>query len=404
MIKLDIVKLVIIFTGIVFFIKLKKPLYISILVGAIISIILYRIPVITSLQLAFKSCTSRDTISLVLAFYTITYVQRMMEKRGHLLLAEKSLDNIFNSRRINAMIAPFVIGLLPSAGAVLIAAPIVQNASGDYLTREEQTFVTSYYRHISEAFLPTYSSILLALDLSGVDMTKFVVGMLPMVAILFVLGYVFYVRKIPKSTEINHSKNKKEDIANLVISLWPIAVTITIILTMKIPVYMAVIPVIIVSAILNRFSVDELIPMVKTAFETKLIVSTVMIMIFKELLTFTGVIGRLPEYFEKLPIHPAIIFSLIFVIGTLVAGSQAIIALALPLAFATIPDGGLALMILLMCTTYIAMQVSPTHICLAIVTEAFDVSFIELVKKTFPILVIFTAITAIYSYLLFILI
>ena len=401
MIKLDIVKLIVIFTGIVFFIKLKKPLYISILVGAVISIILYRIPVITSFQLAFKSCTSRDTISLVLAFYTITYVQRMMEKRGHLLLAEKSLDNIFNSRRINAMIAPFVIGLLPSAGAVLIAAPIVQNASGDYLTREEQTFVTSYYRHISEAFLPTYSSILLALDLSGVDMTKFVVGMLPMVVILFILGYVFYVRKIPKSTGISQSKDKKDDIINLIISLWPIAVTITIILTLKIPVYMAVIPVIIVSAVLNKFSVDELIPMVKTAFETKLIVSTVMIMIFKELLTFTGVIGRLPEYFEKLPIHPTIIFSLIFVIGTLVAGSQAIIALALPLAFATIPNGGLALMILLMCMTYIAMQVSPTHICLAIVTEAFDVSFIELVKKTFPIFIIFTAITAVYSYLLF---
>ncbi|MDH6456504.1 MULTISPECIES: DUF401 family protein [Fusobacterium] len=401
--NLDIIKLIVIFTGIVFFIKLKKPLYISILVGAVISVILYRIPIITSFQLAFKSCTSKDTISLVLAFYTITYVQRMMEKRGHLLLAEKSLDNIFNSRRINAMIAPFVIGLLPSAGAVLIAAPIVQNASGDYLTREEQTFVTSYYRHISEAFLPTYSSILLALDLSGVDMTKFVVGMLPMVAILFILGYVFYVRKIPKSNGISQSKDKKDDIINLIISLWPIAVTITIILTLKIPVYMAVIPVIIVSAILNKFSVDELIPMVKTAFETKLIVSTVMIMIFKELLTFTGVIGRLPEYFEKLPIHPAIIFSLIFVIGTLVAGSQAIIALALPLAFATIPDGGLALMILLMCMTYIAMQVSPTHICLAIVTEAFDVSFIELVKKTFPILIIFTAITAVYSYLLFML-
>jgi integral membrane protein (TIGR00529 family) len=400
-IKLDIVKLVIIFTGIVFFIKLKKPLYISILVGAVISIVLYKIPVITSLQLAFKSCTSRDTISLVLAFYTITYVQRMMEKRGHLLLAERALDNIFNSRRINAMIAPFVIGLLPSAGAVLIAAPIVQNASGDYLTREEQTFVTSYYRHISEAFLPTYSSILLALDLSGVDMTKFVVGMLPMVVVLFVLGYIFYVKKIPKSTGISQSKNKKEDILNLVISLWPIAVTIMIILTMKIPVYMAVVPVIIVSAILNRFSVDELIPMIKTAFETKLIVSTVMIMVFKELLTFTGVIERLPEYFEKLPIHPAVIFSLIFVIGTLVAGSQAIIALALPLAFATIPNGGLALMILLMCMTYIAMQVSPTHICLVIVTEAFDISFIELVKKTFPVLVIFTAITALYSYLLF---
>lgn len=400
-INLDIVKLIIIFTGIVFFIKLKKPLYLSIFVGAVISVILYRIPVVRSFQLAYKSFTSRETISLVLAFYTITYVQRMMEKRGHLLLAEKALDNIFNSRRINAMIAPFVIGLLPSAGAVLIAAPIVENASKDALTREEQTFVTSYYRHISEAFLPTYSSILLALDLSGVDMTLFVLGMLPMVAVLFMLGYVFYVKKIPKSLEGGQSKNKKEDIFNLIISLWPIAVTIIIILTMKIPVYMAVIPVIVVSALLNKFSIDELLPMFKTAFETKLIVSTIMIMIFKELLTFTGVIGRLPIYFEKLPIHPAIIFSLIFVIGTLVAGSQAIIALALPLAFATIPNGGLPLMILLMCMTYIAMQVSPTHICLAIVTEAFDISFIELVKKTFPILVIFTIITAGYSYLLF---
>ena len=398
---MDIIKLIIIFAGIIFFIKLKKPLYVSIIVGAVISIILYRIPVFKSLELAGKSCVSRETISLVLAFYTITFVQRMMEKRGHLLLAEKSLDNIFNSRRINAMVAPFIIGLLPSAGAVLIAAPIVQNACGDSLDVNEQTFVTSYYRHISESFLPTYSSILLALELSGVDMTLFVIGMLPMVAMLFILGYIFYVKKIPKS-EGKGNPEKGADIKNLVISLWPIAATIAIILTMKIPVYMAVIPVIILSFIVNRFSVKEVLPMFRTAFETKLILNTVLIMVFKELLTYTGVIGRLPMYFEKLPVHPAIIFSMIFLFGTIVAGSQAIIALALPLAFATIPDGGLALMVLLMCVTYIAMQISPTHICLAIVTEAFDVSFIDLAKKTFPVVVTFTVITAVYSYLLFI--
>lgn len=399
---MDIIKLIIIFAGIIFFIKLKKPLYVSIIVGAVISIVLYRIPVFKSLELAGKSCVSRETISLVLAFYTITFVQRMMEKRGHLLLAEKSLDNIFNSRRINAMVAPFIIGLLPSAGAVLIAAPIVQNACGDSLDVNEQTFVTSYYRHISESFLPTYSSILLALELSGVDMTLFVLGMLPMVAMLFILGYIFYVKKIPK-TEGKGNSEKGTDVKNLVISLWPIAATIAIILTMKIPVYMAVIPVIIVSFIVNRFSVKEVLPMFRTAFETKLILNTVLIMVFKELLTYTGVIGRLPMYFEKLPVHPAIIFSMIFLFGTIVAGSQAIIALALPLAFATIPDGGLALMVLLMCVTYIAMQISPTHICLAIVTEAFDVSFIDLAKKTFPVVITFTVITAVYSYLLFIL-
>ncbi|WP_206811596.1 hypothetical protein [Paradesulfitobacterium ferrireducens] len=42
------------------------------------------------------------------------------------------MSGLFNSRRVNAMVAPFVIGLLPSAGAVLIAAPIVNNAGGHF--------------------------------------------------------------------------------------------------------------------------------------------------------------------------------------------------------------------------------------------------------------------------------
>lgn len=398
---MEIIKLILVFLGIIFFIKLKKPLFVSILAGILLSIILYRIPIIDSGKIALKACVSKETIALVLAFYTITYLQRMMESRGHLLLAERSLNNIFNSKRVNAMLAPFIIGLLPSAGAVLIAAPIVQNASEDYLDIEEQTFVTSYFRHISEAFLPTYSSILLALELSRVDMTLFVVGMLPMVVMLFILGYIFYVRKIPKSPKKNKDVDKKNDIKNLIISLWPIAITIIIILTLKIPPHKAVIPVILVSAFINKFKVNELLPMFKTAFEAKLIVNTIMIMIFKELLTYTGIIGKLPEYFETLPIPPVAVFSLIFFFGTLVAGSQAIIALALPLAFASIPTGGLALMILLMCITYIAMQISPTHICLAIVTEAFNVSLADLVKKTFPVVITFSIITMAYSYIIF---
>ena len=99
------------------------------------------------LPLTWKGIYNKATISLILSFYTITFLQRMLEKRGHLMLAEKSLTNIFNSRRVNAMLAPFIIGLLPSIGAVLIAAPIVDNAGGDYVTREEKTFITSFYRH-----------------------------------------------------------------------------------------------------------------------------------------------------------------------------------------------------------------------------------------------------------------
>lgn len=140
-----------------------------------------------------------------------------------------------------------------------------------------------------------------------------------------------------------------------------------------------------------------------SAIEVKLILTTIVIKMFKEVLTFTGVIQRLPGYFSALPIPSVIIFMLLFFFGTLIAGGQSMIAIALPLAYATIPSGGLALMILIMCTTYIAMQISPTHICLAIIVEHYGTSFIDLIKKTMPILLIFTVISSLYSYLLYLL-
>jgi hypothetical protein len=124
-------------------------------------------------------------------------------------------------------------------------------------------------------------------------------------------------------------------------------------------------------------------------------------MIFKEYLTYTGVIERLPDYFQVLPIPPAIIFGLIFFFGTLIAGTQAIIALTLPLAYATIPNGGLGLLVFLMSVTYMSMQVSPTHICLAVITENNKTSFAALVSKTMPVLISFILLSSLYSYAIY---
>ncbi|HPA55612.1 MAG TPA: DUF401 family protein [Bacillota bacterium] len=398
---MDILKLLVIFVCIIIVIKLNKTLYISIAAGVAATIILFGINPLTALRLIVIGAFRKDTIYLVLAFYTITFLQRMLEKRGHILMAERALNGLFNSRRVNAMVAPAIIGLLPSAGAVLIAAPIVDNAGGDDISKEEKTFITSYFRHIPESFLPTYSSVLLALNLSGADMTAFVVGMLPMVVIQFYLGYFFYVRKIPQNIGVPESRDRMKEIKKLFVSLWSIALSIAIILVFKISVHLAVIPVIILSFILNKFSYKEIKPMVVSAFETKLIVSTVVIMIFREILTYTGVIERLPDYFSVLPVSTVVIFALIFFFGPLIAGSQAIIALGMPMAYAAIPDGGAVLLILLMCMLYISMQVSPTHICLGIITEHNGTSFIDLVMKTMPVLITFILISSVYCYLLF---
>ena len=232
-------------------------------------------------------------------------------------------------------------------------------------------------------------------------MSAFVLLMLPMALILFVLGYYMYVKKIPVETGLPNSTNKKEDLKNLILSIWPILLAIIGILAMKIQVHVAVAIVIVINFITGKFSWKEIQPMFFSAFEKKLIFNTIVIMMFKDVLTYTGVIDRLPENFAGLPVPPVIIFALVFLVGTIIAGTQAIIALGIPLAFAAMPNGGLPLMVLLMSMTYIAMQVSPTHICLAIVTEEFKTSYIELVKRTVPVMALFLLVLSGYSFVLY---
>lgn len=99
----------------------------------------------------------------------------------------------------------------------------------------------------------------------------------------------------------------------------------------------------------GHFHREELIPFIRSAFETKLIFSTLLVMIFKEILADAGVITALPEAFSALSIPAFLIFTLIFLFGTIVAGTQAIIVLCMPMAMEAVGAGhtGLALFTLI---------------------------------------------------------
>ena len=75
-----------------------------------------------------------NTINAILVLYCITYLQRMMESRRQLAGCEEAMNGLFNNRRINASVVPFMLGCLPAASTVLICGPIVRSAVDDSLT------------------------------------------------------------------------------------------------------------------------------------------------------------------------------------------------------------------------------------------------------------------------------
>lgn len=400
---MDIVKLLIVFAIIIVVMWLKKPLLVAVAVATVGTILIYQLPLNAAWAAIGKGATGWSTIEALLVFYAITFLQRMMEKRKNLSNCQVALNGIFNNRRINTSVAPFLLGCLPAASTVLICGPIVRDSVGDYLSTPEKAAVTSYFRHISESFLPTYTTIFIAVGLTNgaVTVSSFVLAMLPMVVALFITGYVVYLRRIPKDTDLIPDKPKSYYWKLLAKSIWAIVLAIVIILIFKLPVEVAVLICIIINIFANKFSFAELRPFFRTAFEGKLILSTWLVMIFKEVLAATGVIAKLPEFFATLPIPTFLVFALIFFFGSIVAGSQAIIVLAMPMAMASLNGGpALALFILLMCMNYVAMQISPVHICLTLCAEDYNVPLGSMAMKTMPMVAVFTILAFAYYFLL----
>ncbi|MBR1757870.1 MAG: DUF401 family protein [Lachnospiraceae bacterium] len=394
---MEMIKLVIIFAVMIGICAMKKPLWLAALIASVCCFLLYQVPVLDGLTAIWQSISAKSTIQLLILTYVICFLQSMIKKKEGVDRAQKALTRVFHNNWITCTVAPFVVGLLPTAPAVFFSGDIIEEAVGDRLTPAQKATAASFFRHISEAFLPTYSAILTALALTGIAAGPFVLGMLPMMIVMELIGCFFLYRgRVPAKAEGEASQNKGRDLLTFFISLWPLIVAIILVVGFGLNVLLAIAIVTIAYFFLDRFAFVQIKPFFKSSFQLKVFLNTLSVYTFKGALGATGILTKLPEFFENIPIPAFLIFTLLCFIGTVIAGSLTITTTMVPVAFASIPGAGLPLLCLLMCFIYAAMQISPTHVCLSLSCDHFGTSLGELIKTTLPIILTFMVIVVLY--------
>ncbi|MDD2302658.1 MAG: DUF401 family protein [Eubacteriales bacterium] len=299
-IVIQVAKLIVVFAALLLSLRAGLKLAKAMAATIVVTILIYFISPRDVLAIWWGATTSLNTISLVLILYLITFLQRMLEDRAQLRLAQQNLNGLFNNRRINVTLAPIFIGLLPSAAAAIICGQIVRDTVGEDMNHEEQAFVTSYFRHIPESFLPTYAAIIMMSELSGVRPGAFVLGMLPLEVLLFALGYWFYIRKIPKETGLPPADNKPKQAMELLLHLWSILAIIVLIIAFDWTVLAAVALVAFLCLPVYRYTPKTAAPLLRSAFEPSMLLNTYLIMVFKDFIMHTGAVEALPEFFTNL--------------------------------------------------------------------------------------------------------
>jgi len=139
--------------------------------------------------------------------------------------------------------------------------------------------------------------------------------------------------------------------------------------------------------------------MVRSA-EPILLGNMYLIMLFKGILSYTGVIGLLPDFIGQFPISMTMSFGLLFFIGTVISGSQTIIALCMPMAFLAFPQGGIPFLVMLMSVAWAAMQISPTHVCSFVAADFYHTTLGDIVVRALGPVIIFSIIAYGYGLLL----
>lgn len=378
---------------------LKKPLYMAMLIAIIASILLYQIPLLESFTIITKSTFSYTTLSVLILLYLITLLQRMMGRENAIIKAQQQFEQVSNHRKMNTFLMPMFIGLLPSASAIYLAGDMVKESVKDELDSKEQAFVASYYRHVFEGFLPTYSSIIIAVSITNSNLSLFIFGMIPMIIVYIALGYIFYLRKL------SHNDHRVLDkrlyhLKLFLLYLSPIILILALIMFLNIDPTLSVVIVLILYILFNRYTFKDIIFFIKDAFEFKVLLTMLLIFIYKDVINHTQTLETLPALMANINIPSYLLFGAIFFIGTLLLGNSAVYAILLPIAFVSVPNAGIPLLVFLNSIGFMAMQISPTHLCLFMASEHFKITLLDLIKKTLPIVIIFSIIAIFYYMLL----
>ncbi len=395
-----LLKLCGVFVVIIVLLLFHLPLNISIFGGIVLHIILFKIPPVRCLYLISNVFTKWNSLSILIALYLITLLQRILSRQRMIEQAYTDLNDIFHNRRITAICAPMFIGLLPSAGAMKLAGDIIDDCTDGYLDPKEQAFLTTWIRHIPESTMPTYPCVLLFAEIAGVPLGTMLTAMIIPVAVLILVSYFPYLQRIPRDPD-KTSEKKGGSFFRLIYHLWPLLLILLLILVFKVDTVVSMLLSVVLCMAIYRFSWREIKDMLISSFELKLILNSLFVLILKEFIADSGVLQVLPEMLADWAIPSYLVFSIMFIFGSFISGSTAIVAMGGPLAFANLSGmPALPLLILLNCINHTVTQLAPTHICILVAADYFKVELWDVIKKTIRPAAIFLVFAFAYYHIL----
>jgi integral membrane protein (TIGR00529 family) len=192
----------------------RKILWLALIVGAFV-LGIFNLELTEFFSLTISTITDPAILLLALAVGLIPLIGGGLQVSG--LLADL-VDNLQMKRRVFLGFSPALMGLLPIPGGALLSAPMLSKA-GDDISPSSYSAINVWFRHILILIYPL-GALLPCSKMANLNVYTIILFLLPAFAVLFLLGYFFFLYNIRG----NMPSEKKIDLRKMIPPLFIIII------------------------------------------------------------------------------------------------------------------------------------------------------------------------------------
>ncbi|MGD9043787.1 MAG: DUF401 family protein [Desulfobacterales bacterium] len=194
-----IIRVLLVFIFVLICIRKNRSLGNAFILGAIFLSALFGLKPLAMLKSMVASILDPKTLSIAGIVALILVLSNSMEMAGQMQRLLGRFRGLVSSPRLNLVILPALIGLLPMPGGAAFSAPMVKElGTQSRLSGAQLSFVNYWFRHIWEHWWPLYPGVLLATVITDLSLPFIMLLMFPFTLVAVWLGYW-----VLKNSELN---------------------------------------------------------------------------------------------------------------------------------------------------------------------------------------------------------
>ncbi|MHA1508236.1 MAG: DUF401 family protein [Promethearchaeota archaeon] len=348
------------------------------------------------LQSLINVITDLSILALIVIMVLIPILGGIMEESG---LMMEMIQKMRISKKSSLMMIPALFGLLPVPGGALMSAPIVQQIDAEE-NANVKVSINVWYRHMLILIYPVSSALIIASKLTNINLYILVLGLLPALIVMWLIGYITLVRNVSPYTEQGERDLKRAFLNLLPILIAPVFDFVgRTFFNFAVPEIFLLLGLVISIWLALKFGKMK-VSSIKTISKKMKIWRFPLIIFSMFLFLEVFVLSGAPEEIASVDLSVFLLILIGFFLGFGTGRIQLPISILIPIYLAqfTVLTMPLLDFIFIYTSIFLGYLITPLHPCVAYSTEYFKTDFVKVAKILGkPIFISFILLLALYG-------